>query len=176
MVMEHITLTSPPPDLPERTAAAIRWLTGVPAPPGHVFGPLGGGLIRHRFFKDRKAPLAFSSIGALERYIEKVRPVLRIFFFFERPLTSNSGPGIQYTLRSTLAKEPLQPVSLSGERVIFMQNDVHPSNFGVDEHGNTVLMDFEEMAMLPESLRGVYVVFERGPRRDCQVLGLAEES
>lgn len=74
MVMEYITLTNPPPDLPERTAEALRWLSGVPAPPGHVFGPLGGGLIRHGFFKDHKAPLAFSSIGALEHYIEKVRP------------------------------------------------------------------------------------------------------
>ena len=26
-----------------------------------------------------------------------------------------------------------------------------PSNFGVDEHGNTVLVDFGDIAMLPES-------------------------
>ncbi|KZP06660.1 hypothetical protein FIBSPDRAFT_876331 [Athelia psychrophila] len=129
MVMEYITLTNPPPDLPERTAEAIRWLSEVPAPPGHVFGPLGGGSpIRHSFFKDHKAPLAFSSIGALERYIEKAR-----------------------TLLSNLRKEPLESVSLSGERLMFMQPDMDPSNFGVDEHGNTVLMDFAEIAMLPES-------------------------
>jgi hypothetical protein len=76
MVLEPITLTRNPPDLPERTAEALKWLYKVPAPPGHVFGPLGGGPIRHRFFKDYEAPLAFSSIGALERYIEKVRPLL----------------------------------------------------------------------------------------------------
>jgi len=84
MVMEYITLTKLGPDLPERTAEALRWLSGVPAPPGHVFGPLGGGLIRHGFFKDYRAPLAFSSIGALERYIEKVRPCL---YSLEHPLT-----------------------------------------------------------------------------------------
>ncbi|KDQ59787.1 hypothetical protein JAAARDRAFT_46414 [Jaapia argillacea MUCL 33604] len=129
MVMEAITLMEPPPDLPERTAEAVRWLSGVPAPADHVFGPLGGGIIRHSFFKDYKAPLVFSSIEALERYIEKARP-----------LSS-----------SKLAKKQVEYVSLSGERLMFMQPDMHPSNFGVDEHGNTVLMDFGEIAMLPES-------------------------
>jgi hypothetical protein len=30
MAMEYITLTNPPPDLPERTAEALRWLSAVP--------------------------------------------------------------------------------------------------------------------------------------------------
>lgn len=83
IVMEYITLADPPPDIPERTADALKWLSEVPAPPGHVFGPLGGGVIRHRFFKDWKAPMVFSSIEALERYIEKVSSCL----FLEHPLT-----------------------------------------------------------------------------------------
>lgn len=115
MVMEYVALTNPPPDLPERTAEALIWLSAVPAPPGHVFGPLEGGLIRHKFFKDYKAPLVFSSIGALERYIEKVRPCL---YFLEHPLTSNLGQA--RTLLSTLAKRPAESVSLSGERLMFM--------------------------------------------------------
>ncbi|KAJ6500786.1 hypothetical protein C8R45DRAFT_80957 [Mycena sanguinolenta] len=41
--------------------------------PGSVLGPIGGGLIRHSFFKDYTAPLAFSSFAALERYMNKVR-------------------------------------------------------------------------------------------------------
>lgn len=45
----------------------------------------------------------------------------------------------------------MESVSLIGERLMFMQPDMDPSNFGVDEHGNTVLMDFGEIAMLPES-------------------------
>jgi hypothetical protein len=28
---------------------------------------------------------------------------------------------------------------------------MHPSNFGVDQHGRTVLMDFVEMGLLPET-------------------------
>ena len=76
-VMEYIRLLDPSPsDLPERTAEALKWLSGVPAPSEHVMGPLGPGRIRDGFFKDYKAPLLFSSIKALERYIDKVRPCL----------------------------------------------------------------------------------------------------
>ncbi|KAF9801286.1 hypothetical protein IEO21_10149 [Rhodonia placenta] len=134
MVMEHITLTDTSPD-PTKIAEALRWLSEVPAPPDHVFGPLGGGVIRHSFFKDYEAPLVFSSIEALERYIEK--------------LISNLGQAGTYL--SKLRTTPLERVSLSGERLMFTQPDMHPSNFGVDEHGNMVLMDFGEIAMLPES-------------------------
>ncbi|KAF9814929.1 hypothetical protein IEO21_04873 [Rhodonia placenta] len=145
MVMEHITLTDTSPD-PTKIAEALRWLSEVPAPPDHVFGPLGGGVIRHSFFKDYEAPLVFSSIEALERYIEKVRSCL---YFLDPPLTSNLGQAGTYL--SKLRRTPLERVSLSGERLMFTQPDMHPSNFGVDEHGNTVLMDFGEIAMLPES-------------------------
>lgn len=72
MVMEYIELEEFPAD-PQRRAAALSWLSEVPLPDGHVFGPLEGGRIRHRFFKDSEAPLEFSSVVALERYIDKVR-------------------------------------------------------------------------------------------------------
>jgi len=32
-----------------------------------------------------------------------------------------------------------------------MLADIHPSNFGVDEHDKMVLMDFGAIAMLPEA-------------------------
>ena len=34
---------------------------------------------------------------------------------------------------------------------MFTQSDMHPSNFGVDQHGKTVLMDFAEVGLLPET-------------------------
>ncbi|KAI5990732.1 hypothetical protein EDD15DRAFT_2278600 [Pisolithus albus] len=34
---------------------------------------------------------------------------------------------------------------------MFTQADMHDSNFGVDENGRTVLMDFSEVGLLPES-------------------------
>ena len=51
LVMEFIELLPTPPDL-TKVAASLSWLAAVPAPPSHVLGPLGGGRIRHRFFKD----------------------------------------------------------------------------------------------------------------------------
>lgn len=149
MVMEHITLTDTSPD-PTKIAEALRWLSEVPAPPDHVFGPLGGGVIRHSFFKDYEAPLVFSSIEALERYIEKAGTYL-----------------------SKLRKTPLERVSLSGKRLLFMQPDMHLSNFGVDEHGNTVRGDSDVAGIL----RSVYAGFKRGPSRyrHCQVYWLVAQ-
>jgi hypothetical protein len=68
MVIEYITLMKSPPDVTEGIAKALRWLLGDPAPPDLVFG-----LVGHRFFKNIKVSLGFSSIEAQERYIERVR-------------------------------------------------------------------------------------------------------
>jgi len=93
LVMEFITLTAAPLDLIDRTAQALVWLSSVPSPPNHVLGPLGGGRIRHKFFKDYKAPLVFSSVEALQRYMHKVRPW---FHFLEHSPFAHmqSGPGV----------------------------------------------------------------------------------
>jgi hypothetical protein len=104
MIMEYITLTNPPPDSPEPSRPCVH--------------PLGAGLICHGFFKNHMSPLAFE---ALKRYINKVRPCL---FFLEHPLISDVRQA--RTLLSTLG-------SLSGERMMFMQHDMDPSNFGIDE-------------------------------------------
>ena len=74
LVIEHITLTPPPSDFIEKIAEALKWLSEVPPPVDHVIGPLGGGRIHHKFFKDHRAPLSFPSVATLERYMEKVRP------------------------------------------------------------------------------------------------------
>ncbi|KIK26315.1 hypothetical protein PISMIDRAFT_676111 [Pisolithus microcarpus 441] len=47
LVMERIELSHSP----KRMREAITWLATVPAPDGRVVGPLGGGRIRHGFFK-----------------------------------------------------------------------------------------------------------------------------
>jgi hypothetical protein len=73
LVMELITLMHTPSDFVAQMAEAIVWLANVPCPPNHVLGPVGGGRIRHEFFQDDEAPLKFTSVMALERYIEKVR-------------------------------------------------------------------------------------------------------
>ena len=82
LVMEFIALTPPPLDLIDRTTQALVWLSNVPPPPNHVIGPLGGGPIRHKFFDDYEAPLLFSSVEALQRYMNRVRAH---FHFLEHP-------------------------------------------------------------------------------------------
>jgi hypothetical protein len=59
--------------------------------------------------------------------------------------------GQAYTLFPTQAQKQLSPVEISGDRLMFTQSDMHPSNFGVDQHGKTVLMDFAEIGLLPET-------------------------
>ena len=77
LVMEYIQLRDEPtPDLAERTAKALNWLLEVPPPSEDVMGPVGGGRIRHRFFKNNIAPTEFSGTDALERYMNKVRRCL----------------------------------------------------------------------------------------------------
>jgi hypothetical protein len=43
------------------------------------------------------------------------------------------------------------PVSISHEQLVFTQSDMDASNFGVDDNGRTVLFDFGDVGLLPES-------------------------
>ena len=76
LVMERIKLQESPPDLAARTQKAVKWLSEVPLPSNHVLGPVGGGRIRHKFFKEFKAPFEFPDIEMLDRYMKNVRPCL----------------------------------------------------------------------------------------------------
>jgi len=89
-VMEYIELSNPSliSNLAEKTAEALRWLSQVPPPEDdigpnseQVIGPVGGGLIRHGFFKNHTAPLNFSGVDALERYMNRVRRCPHFFKF-----------------------------------------------------------------------------------------------
>jgi hypothetical protein len=151
LVMEFITLTAAPID---RTAQALVWFSSIPPPPNHMIGPLGGGRIRHKFFKDYTAPLLFSSVEALQRYMRKVRPC---FYLLEHPpfAKMQSGPGVHVALDpgpEAAVSRQLSPIEISGDSLMFTQPDMHPSNFGVDQHGKTVLMDFAKIGLFPETL------------------------
>lgn len=80
--------------------------------------------------------------------------------------------GQAYKTLSVAGRRTILPVSVRGERLMFIQSDLNESNFGVDEHGTTVLMDFQDVGVLPES----FVAFSLGsqnllPVRDS--LGLS---
>ncbi|KAH8979489.1 hypothetical protein EDB86DRAFT_2814548 [Lactarius hatsudake] len=128
LVMERINLQVSPPDLATRIQEAIKWLSEVPLPSNPTLGPAGGGPIRHRFFKDFEAPFNIPDVGMLDEYMKKVRPCCNF-----------SSPSRR------------SPVTVSGERLVFTQSDMNDSNFGVDENGRTVLTDFSEVGLLPET-------------------------
>ncbi|KIM51729.1 hypothetical protein SCLCIDRAFT_18312 [Scleroderma citrinum Foug A] len=79
-------------------------------------------------FKEFKAPFEFPVAEMLDRYMKKA-----------------------YGLLSVTAWQKVSPVSVCGERLMFTQSDMDDSNFGVDEHERTVLMDFSEIGLLPET-------------------------
>ena len=75
LVMERLELVpTSDQDLSQRAAQALRWLHNLPVPAEAAIGSLGGGRAMHVLFKNYTAPLHFSSIEALERYMNKVRP------------------------------------------------------------------------------------------------------
>lgn len=126
-VMEYIELVGPAD--PDRKAKALEWLSKVVPAPGHVLGPVGGGRIRHNVFKNGMAPLDFEDVGALERYFGRARQLL-----------SNQGQRL------------MAPISISNDRVMYSQSDMDDSNFGIDEKGRTVLLDFESIGLVPATL------------------------
>jgi hypothetical protein len=79
--------------------------------------------------------------------------------------------GQAYRLLSVRGRQVYPPVSICGERVMFAQSDMDDSNFGVDEHGRTVLMNFSEIGMLPESFVACTLSFD-----DAAYLGLSGNS
>ena len=52
---------------------------------------------------------------------------------------------------STQAQKQLSPIKISADRFMFTQSDMHPSNFGVDQHGKMDLLDFAEIGLLSET-------------------------
>ncbi|KAL4067349.1 hypothetical protein V8B97DRAFT_2009416 [Scleroderma yunnanense] len=80
----------------------------------------------------------------LEKAAEKAAEALKWLSKVPAP------PDHALTRRSRLA--PLvEPVRIGDERLIFTQSDMDPSNFGVDNEGKTVLLDFGDVGLLPVS-------------------------
>ena len=74
-----------------------------------------------------------------------------MLYFLERPPQLTCNPGQAYGFLSVRTRETRSPISVSGERLMFTQSDMDDSNLGVDEHGRTVLMDFSDIGLLPET-------------------------
>lgn len=81
-------------------------------------------------------------------YVQCVHPC--IFSSIHHLLTCNLGQA--YTKLPDQIKNQVSPVKISDDRLMFTQSDMDISKFGVDEKNKTVLMDFGEIKLLPETL------------------------
>ncbi|KNZ75920.1 hypothetical protein J132_00933 [Termitomyces sp. J132] len=126
LVMEYI----PPPTVTigKWIADVISWLHACPLPLNASIGPVGGGIIRHRFFRDGDAPIEFASVAALEIYINKA---------------------LSIAARVT-PKEPLLTISFTDVPLQFYHGDVTYENFLIDPDTLDIwLIDAEDIGILP---------------------------
>jgi hypothetical protein len=70
------------------------------------------------------------------------------------------------------AREKMPAVRIIDEPSFFMQHDVDPSNFGRDEHGNAVIMDFGKIAPLPQSFAASTILSDPSLAPFAEYLGL----
>ena len=72
-VIERIQLVPAAEDVfVQKVADAVLWMRNQPCPAGVTLGPLGSGFACHEVFKDYRAPLPFTSVIALEKYLNVV--------------------------------------------------------------------------------------------------------
>jgi len=76
----------------------------------------------------------------------------------------------------TQAQKELSRVEIRGDRLMFTQSDMHPSNFGVDQDGKTVLMDFATIGLMPETFVAHTLCSEKRLAPIAIALGLSGSS
>jgi len=79
-------------------------------------------------------------------------------------------------LLSAQAQKLVSPVEMPDDRLMFTQSDMHPSIFGVDQHGKTVLMDFGEIGLLPETFVAYTMFSEKRLAPIAVALSLSDSS
>ncbi|KAF7295702.1 hypothetical protein MIND_01110600 [Mycena indigotica] len=95
----------------------------------HQPGQLCGGRPCHQVFRDHIAPCKYNTTAALEKYLNKALEL------YQRPKLKR-----------------LPELSISNEKLVLTQSDMYACNFGVDTAGNPVVLDFQQICWLPESL------------------------
>ena len=67
-------------------------------------------------------------------------------------------------------------MKICGDRLMFTQSDMDLSNFGMDENGKTVLMDFGDVGLLPETFVAYTMSADRARAPIAASLGLSYDS
>lgn len=88
--------------------------------------------------------------------------VRRCLYIFEYPPSDSISFDQGRELLSGLATDPTKPIVIIDDPLIFTQSDMHVSNFGVDECGDTVLLDFGQIGRLPLSFAKYTIEWGKG--------------
>lgn len=70
MVMEYIDIQDFASD--KQRAKAIAELTSIEPPPDAAPGPIGGGRVKHKFFKYSESPVEYRSVSELDNHVNNV--------------------------------------------------------------------------------------------------------
>ncbi|TEB28113.1 hypothetical protein FA13DRAFT_1736013 [Coprinellus micaceus] len=129
LVVERVPLAEESVPSSEDAGAVLSWLREVPLPHSFPVCRIGGGHIKHCFFPDYEAPLTFSSVDALQRYLSRAFKQL-----------------------SFAGQRTTKPIDILPERLVLMHPGLNvPLRAGVDTSGAIVLLDLSDFNILPES-------------------------
>ena len=70
----------------------------------------------------------------------------------------------------------VSPVKICDDRLMFTQSDMDLSNFGVDENGKTVLVDFGDIGLLPKTFVAYTMSSDDALAPIAAALGLSSDS
>jgi len=160
LVMEYIqaSATLVAEDVPEKVADALQWLHGLPAPSDTTIGSVAGRDAPYMLFKGFRAPMGFSGIKAIERYTNRVRICLPALPNHSPPADDDLNQGLDFSRKGFRPED----ISFSNEKLVFTQSDMHENNFFLDTEEKLCLIDFEGVALIPES-SGNYALANRDP-------------
>ncbi|KAI0633756.1 hypothetical protein C8Q77DRAFT_1073526 [Trametes polyzona] len=125
--------------------SAVGWILALPVPAATGVGPVGGGVIRHVFFKDQEAPYPFPAVANLQAYVNRA---------------------LRFAVRDKRVT-----VDFSAEPLQFCDSDPVDRNFLYDSCTNQLWrVDFEHVSILPSS----FAIFGLRAHMDRSVAEMAD--
>ncbi|OIW30066.1 hypothetical protein CONLIGDRAFT_356658 [Coniochaeta ligniaria NRRL 30616] len=110
-------------------ALSLSELHRIPIPSGSRPAAVDGGRVRHALFSDREAPRHYENVDQIEIHFNEYFEWLKV-----------------------VAKRSEQRITnLSLEPMVFCHSDLWADNFMIDDTGRAVVIDFDDVSILPSS-------------------------
>ncbi|KAG8812446.1 hypothetical protein FRC17_002032 [Serendipita sp. 399] len=122
-VMEHVGDEDSTEDDCDTVADAVQRLRSIPSPTTSP-GPVGGGILVHRFFSDHLCDVQYNSVKDLQQHINNILAIS------------------EFPYRVDFSKED------DGQLRLCL-DDIHPRNFRKDKNGRIFAVDFGKTSFLP---------------------------